>query len=181
MENTPETTISYFSLPSNDNMLVKIHDLHIQGLLKSIKLFTAFLLLFYTLAIILAVWVMATDNLEGAIIAASGMLVSFGGVITGFFGLRAIHYQSRKSSLRFYRVLWVFSVIMVAYLLVAYTAIGWNLDEFKLSDFLWMSISWLVVRLIFLFPTEQAKELHTILVSIIEARLDTSENNKIYQ
>lgn len=174
MSGSEQTTISYLTLPKNDNVLVKIHDLHIQSLLSSMKLFTGFLLSFYSLSIVLGIWVMASTGGGSVALAAVGTLISMMGVATGLLGLRALYYQSRKSSLRFYLVLRIFSVVWIVYLLSVYAALGSGLAVYRVSDFVWMSVSWMIVAVIFLMATLKSKELHQILVSIIKARIDNS-------
>lgn len=127
MSGSQETTVSYYRLPQNDNILVKIHDLHIQSLLKSIKLLTSFLLSFHLLGLALGVWIMAAETTNTLIIAAVGTFICLLGIIAGFFGLRAIYYQSRKSSSRFYLVLRLFSCVWLLYVLAVYILIGFNL------------------------------------------------------
>ena len=176
-----ERTISYYSLPKNDHLLVKINDLHIQHTIKSIRMFSSFALGLYVLAIVIGVWVLCTENTEQQVMSAVGICMFLIGVISALLGLRAASLQSRRSSLQYYLVLRVFAIFMELYLLVVYVMLGYLLPDFSIGDLLWMGTSWATLGLIFFKETATAREFHSILVASIKARQNSSDDYRAYR
>ena len=82
-----EQTVSYFTLAKNDNIMVKIYDMHVQGLLMLFKVFSAFLISFFSVSFVCSIWIVATiSDTYSIIITSVGILLSFLGILTGIFG-----------------------------------------------------------------------------------------------
>lgn len=175
------TTISYHRMQaSNDQLTASIFQLHIENFTKILNLMATLFFVFFGASIVFdMIYFFDKDSQEFDTESAMRMifkqLINMLGVITAIFCIVAVGLQSRGSSLKFTKMITVFSWLYVIY--VAVCSILWveqNTGDMKKDygfskvDLIYYIVCLLLVLMLFLkFFISKSRQYHSIVTQAI--------------
>lgn len=175
------TTISFNQMQTTyDQLTTTIFHLHIENFRRILRLLAAILFTFFCTEIVLDTYSLFTPELDSENFSMLGMwvfkqLVNMLGIITAIFCIVAVKLKSRGSSLKFSKVITIFSIVYLAFL-IAYFAINFeevqnnlknSYDMTIVDDIYFMSCLILFIGFFLKFFTGKAKQYHTIVTQAI--------------
>jgi hypothetical protein len=175
------TTISYHQVNiSSEDVSDSIFQLHLESLIKILQLLAALLFLFFGLTFCIDVYYFfyqANLDTTGSLMLLFKEIVNMMGIITGIFCLTAVRLKSRGSSLKFTKIVTVFSQIYVVYLVceivINYGSIKQNLGIGNHASLVYFLVCFFLVLIFFMkFFIGKAKQYNSI---ITQAILDSTK------